>query len=182
MTKRGINRPNYPAWIRLQIEALNPGQWFVIPAHVTPTLNEFNFRTMLSARNRRYNVHLVMHIDQKEWWVWYSPDARPMFTGSGKVGLVTQAQELRGKILSLVDADDIAGAAQVQMELDAVKAQLVVSRKRVKLYSGLKTSIAQPLSKVLEHLKLTKRQWEAINPRERVKMMVAAEVEMAKLA
>jgi hypothetical protein len=193
MTKRPSR---YPPWIKLQMETLSPNGYFIIPPHVTSTLNPTNFRNMVSNYNRRYNTNLKFHRSLTGWWVWYCPDAKLLYPEE-KLALVAQAQSLNNQLLSYMDNNQFDNAALVQTQLDKVKmllsssvqgtdkgcsASLNASPSRNrntsrKVYHS-KGSITQPLQRILSHLKLTAAQFARIHPREQIKLRISASVQI----
>jgi hypothetical protein len=194
-------RSAYPPWIKLQMEALTPNNYFIIPPHVTAALNPTNFRTMIFAYNRRYNTNLKFHVSSvsasppsgaslplhetdtlpstgKQWWVWYCPDSKLLYPEE-KLQLVAEAQTLNAQLLSYMDNDQFDNAALAQTQLDKVKEKLSSDNTTHKVYHN-KGSITQPLQRILAHLNLTAAQFARIHPREQIKLRIKAGIEITK--
>ena len=158
-------RSSYPQWIKVQIDSLQPNQHFVIPGHIASTIDEMNFRTSISALNRRSGTNLRVHRDTTtvppSLWVWYDPTPKQTPPNSQSATLDSINHQL----------STLTGA-----ELESFKQSLTQIPFPTKPIYKNRDSITLPLSTILSHLNLTKQQWQNIPPDERLKLRIKTEL------
>lgn len=190
-------RSSMPVWIATQLDNLRPGQWFVIPYHITFTLNLKNFRARIGDMNRTRNLNLKVHVDRSippykpQWWVWYCPDPKPIYkylkTAPRHLPnpLLSQLQSLHQEFKDAMDRDDITLAVQIQGAMDEIKLKLsttINSHRKTspKLFKS-KNSISYPLQYILAHLHLTKEQFTKLPIQEQIQLRITAGIALNKL-
>lgn len=178
----------YPEWIKLQIDNLKPGEWFVIPAHITPSLNERNFRVMLSRMNSQTSLNLKFHKDGEtypgtvQWWVWHDPSFKKHRQTNhwnldpSKVQQLKQLRALNIQLKTHLENEDFPSATHIQSQMDLIKNQ--IEQPSPKLVYRNKKSITHSLKTILEYLHLTNEQWKRIDAKDRIRLRVQTDLKL----
>ena len=175
----------HPSWLLTQLHSLQPNQYFVIPGHITPTLNIPSFRTLVSQLNRRHNVNLKIHRDTETYpgieqiYVWFDPSPKtPKQTQHRKLDtrLLKELSALHKSFQESLDNSDFKNAAQIQSNIDSI--QETLTKVKMRPVYVTKGSITFKLKYILEYLQMTIDNWNKLTPKNQLRLRIQTELKL----